>query len=732
MEENSSIRIRTNLNQDKFIKVNLEQTFDTLDILSLKLRQEDVYRNMCSDYGCIVGRVTTKDFGIPNAKISIFIPLLEEDENDQLITSIYPFKTTSDKNEQKIRYNLLPKYKQKIDHQPVGTFPIKREILDNDLVLEVYEKYYKFTTTTNSAGDYMIMGIPIGTHTVHMDIDFSDIGFVSSKPHELIAKGYPENLFESNSQFRKSTNLDDLAQIVTQNKSVEILPFWGDLEQCEVGITRTDFDIQSFEITPSAIFFGSIFSDHPEHNTIENINNEVFRLIDWNDQHCDIHPEPGDGIIEVISKTESGDIEKLESYIIEGNNWAVSIPMNKNRVITDEFGNLIQTLDKTKGVPTEIDVRFKISINNTDGKNRAKYLVPNMENNFDWNQNGEFFTLKWKRIYTVRQYIARYQGRRINNKPSYGDSSVVQWMGIHRINDCNWRLNFPFNRTSIYLTGIWNGVRQSLNSQNPGISDSTWESSPVAFPIEYRKGYEFYNNWINGSLYSFIFQITDSAYSNFGGNYGSGGSFIVDKSGFTENFSPGNNIVSLSTGVIKKIGDEYFYPSRDINNINNILFATNITDLGSSIENRDNFGIPNTPFVFDKISRTSYKLPINSDSKFFDGTQNINTPFLIKTGSHDLITRSCEIGNTIQIDSTSLLVTETIDIDLKKTLCNLNGGIYNSPTFDIDGATLISADSSNIVKRLFKGGDNGLFSFYFYFGMGFNNSLDLVKQKFFS
>ena len=738
MKENRSIRIRSTPNSgDKFIKIHLDQTFDTLDILSLTLTQEDVYRSMCSDYGCVVGRVTTKDFGIPNAKISIFIPLSEEDENNQLITSIYPFKTTSDKNEQKIRYNLLPKYKQKEFHQPVGSFPSKREILDNDLVLEVYEKYYKFTTTTNSAGDYMIMGIPIGIHTVHMDIDFSDIGFVSSKSHELIAKGYSENLFESSTKFRKSTNLDDLAQIVTQNKSVEILPFWGDLEQCEVGITRTDFDIQSFEITPSAIFFGSIFTDHPGHNTIGVFDSEVVRLTQWNDQHCDIHSEPGNGTIEIISKTENGDIEKLEPHIIEGQNWAISIPMNKSRVVTDEFGNLIPSSDLTKGIPTEIEIRFKISIDGfptPPGNNLfAKYLVPNMGNNFEWNQNGEFFTMKWKRIYTIRQYIVRYQSRRFNSSQlGYnGDSRVVQWTGIHRTNDCDWRLDFPFNRTSIYLTGLYNGIRHSLNSVNPGVPDSFWLSDANVVPIEYKRGYEFYNNWINGSLYSFIFSKTPDGFSTLNKNPYHENS-IVDKSGFTENFIPSNNIVPIDHGLIKSQGEEYFYASHKIDNINDKLFATNITDLGSSIKDKDEFDIPNAPFIFDKMVRTSYNLSNNSDLNFFDGSQNTNIPFLIKTGSHDLITRMCEIGNLIQIDPLSLLVTETIDKNFKKTLSELNGGIYTSPIFDIDGVTLISPDTSNIVKKMFKAGDNGLFSFYFYFGMGFNNSLDLVKKKFFS
>ena len=46
-----SIRVRTTPNgDDKYIKVELKQDFDLLEILSLKLKQEDVYQNFCSNY----------------------------------------------------------------------------------------------------------------------------------------------------------------------------------------------------------------------------------------------------------------------------------------------------------------------------------------------------------------------------------------------------------------------------------------------------------------------------------------------------------------------------------------------------------------------------------------------------------------------------------------------------------------------------------------------------------
>jgi hypothetical protein len=147
-----SIRIRTTPNgSDKYLKVNLKQDFDFIEILSLKISQEDAYRKFCSDYGVIVGRVIINNgFGVPNAKVSVFIPLDDIDKNNPEIKGLYPFEVITDKDSEGIRYNLLPKNGDptNVCSTPVGTFPNKREVLDNSTMLEVYCKYYKFTTTT--------------------------------------------------------------------------------------------------------------------------------------------------------------------------------------------------------------------------------------------------------------------------------------------------------------------------------------------------------------------------------------------------------------------------------------------------------------------------------------------------------------------------------------------------------------------------------------------------------
>jgi hypothetical protein len=162
-----SYRIRTTPGIDKNIRIDIQQDFDLIEILSLKLKQEDVYTRFCADYGVVVGRVIANGgYGVPNVPISVFVPLATEDETDPVISTLYPYKTITDKNDEGYRYNLLPYVQEYGGHTPTGTFPDIEEVLTRKEVLEVYEKYYKYTVRTNDSGDFMIVGVPLGIQTI--------------------------------------------------------------------------------------------------------------------------------------------------------------------------------------------------------------------------------------------------------------------------------------------------------------------------------------------------------------------------------------------------------------------------------------------------------------------------------------------------------------------------------------------------------------------------------------
>jgi len=456
-----SLRIRTTPNGgDKYVKLKLEQDFDFVEILSLSLTQEEVYQKFCSDYGVVVGRVIANSgFGVPNAKVSIFIPIDELDAQNVETSGLYPYESVNDKNIDGIRYNLLPKEPQSDNEcfTPVGTFPSKREVLDNPELLNIYCKYYKFTATTNYAGDFMIFGVPVGTYTLHVDVDLSDIGIASQRPYDFIKQGSPTKLFTSSTKFKGGTNLDKLVQIKSYNIGVNVQPFWGDLENCEIGITRADVDL-NFTIEPSAIFIGSIYGDQ-EKNSINKNCRPRKKLGEICEQVT------GKGTIEIIRKNIDNEIEEFlfdsQEVIDEDGTWAFQIPMNLDYMITDETGQLILTDDQNRGIPTRASVRFRIGLDETgsDGRlrTRAKYLVPNnpqtiseIDYNFDENtKDTSFKNLYWNKIYTVSNFISRYQ-KKLSGVANRNAT------GMKNIDNCPGDKNpFPYNRVKTSANPIF-------------------------------------------------------------------------------------------------------------------------------------------------------------------------------------------------------------------------------------------------------------------------------------
>ncbi len=540
----------------QYLNVKIEQDFDFIKILSLNISQENAYRNFCSDYGVIVGRVLINSgFGVPNAKVSIFIPVDSVDKANPQIYGLYPFETVNDKDTNGVRYNLL---KSEADNQnpcytPVGTFPGKREVLDNDEMLYVYCKYFQYTTTTNYAGDFMLFGVPLGTYTLHVDADISDIGIASQKPYDLMAQGTPKQMFYSATKFKSSTNLDSLVQIKSANMSVNVLPFWGDTDNCQIGINRLEVDL-NYTLTPSAIFMGGLFGDSKKNSVNKNcIPRKKLGQI------CE--QETGQGTVEMIRKTLNNQIEQFDvngGRVIDDNGtWAYQIPMNLDYVVTSETGDLIPSNNSNKGIPTRARVRFRISMDQESDLGRIRtlgsYLVPhnpdtinNIDFNFDSTTNDNSFTdLFWNKIYTVKNFIARAQR---NPNPIIGAVSAspnkqnnTTFVGIKNVDSCVGHKNpFPYNRINTdnnvlftiiciiitIIAKVVEMINKYLLKHLPvpyiPMQCSTDDTSIKIYPGGYGGNtaqeyidcqtiglaqnlelfeFEFYNDWVNGSLY---------------------------------------------------------------------------------------------------------------------------------------------------------------------------------------------------------------------------------------
>lgn len=395
----NSYRIRTKPGVDTSIKVLIDQEFEYLEILSLKLLKNQIYTRPCSDYGVIVGRISVNNgFGIPNAKVSVFVPLDSVDENNPIITDIYPYKTLTDLNDEGYRYNLLPYEQKHSGHVPTGTFFTREDVLTNPTLIEVYDKYFKYTAITNDSGDYMIFGVPVGSQTVVVDIDLSDIGEFSLSPQDLVRMGIATDKQVSGTKFKSSTNLNELPQIVNINRSIEVEPLWGEPEVCNLGITRTDFDLSgeiNLDITPTAIFMGSLISSGDD-----TFLKSKCKTKSKAGNLCELVTGPGEilAIRQTIKQDilgrpalEQFDLEQGGQVIDENGTWLIDLPMNLDYVVTNEFGEQVLSDDPNVGIPTKAKYRFKIKWNQSpslsaDPVKRGYFLVPNIKE-YGWEFN---------------------------------------------------------------------------------------------------------------------------------------------------------------------------------------------------------------------------------------------------------------------------------------------------------------------------------------------------------
>lgn len=749
-----SIRIRTTPNgDDKFIKINMEQDFDFVEILSLKISQKELYTRFCADYGAIVGRVIVNNgFGVPNAKVSVFIPVDDVDNLDPETRNLYPFETIADTDTDGIRYNLLPSSNETNDEcfTPVGTFPDKRQFLDNDNMLDVYCEYYKYTTTTNEAGDYMIFGVPTGAHIMYVEADLSDIGQISQKPYDYIRRGSSAENFDSVTKFRREDNMDSMNNIVNRSPvGVNVQPFWGDEDNCNVMITRRDIDLQ-VNVQPHAMFMGSIYGDNEE-----------------NSLNLDCRPRKGMGVlngqtagsgkIEMIRETVEGGVERYDvkggQVIDDDGTWAYQIPMNIDYRITDEYGDLVPSDDPKKGLPTKANVRFRIGMDVTGGegrlRSRAKHLVPHNPRqlalgasspefpdgvpgvDFEFGPSthkSSFHTMEWNTIYSVKQFVPRY-----SKTDSPSDNTVRSFLGIKDVDSARGKYTpHPFNRLNVESSSLFeficglvlalagiliminlfiiapiNGIIRVINDiievfggdgiayvscvtlkcqgrdYAPGCLSCDSEAIPsssfcpgceaagggnqgntacvgsdpgndwdetdplgdagytncVALSLlesENLLKFDFYNDWVNGGLYSPLFKYrTEEAdggeerfceWSCGGGGVSNnpntpydndcyGSMYLVDTC--IENCQ-GDGITKtgsrfINEGFIEKNDDTLYYATY-ARNTNRRFLATDIITLGSSVKCH----WKNLPYVFDLFPSTTYNMPPLTDEVFQD------------------------------------------------------------------------------------------------------------------
>ena len=275
--------------EETYVTTYLPRTTRSLRLLSLEISAEGLYRFYDADHGVVAGRVIANDgVGVPNCRISLFLPKNAAETTSgalaewaqRLRDELYPYETINDQDGARRRYNLLPSQTRNRGFNnfpandlgfgaspktPVGSFPEKEEVVANPIFLDVYQRYYRFSTVTNASGDYLIPGVPVGAYTVHMDADVTDIGPWSMPPAVLTqVLGYPAGSFDDDGlRVRPSPDLDNMPHLVRTDNPITVRPLWSqrrnpdDTNGGKIGITRHDIRFP-VHIQPTTTLAGAV------------------------------------------------------------------------------------------------------------------------------------------------------------------------------------------------------------------------------------------------------------------------------------------------------------------------------------------------------------------------------------------------------------------------------------------------------------------------------------------
>jgi len=659
--------IQENDNNVKSKIFHLSNNVKQISEPSIDINQVDEYPLSTSQKGIISGKVTSNGgVAIPNAKISIF---LSTEENEEPYTTLYPYQNIFDKNQDGFRYNLLNKKKNfgsKKCYNPTGSFFTKSEILSDPFINYIHSKYYKFTAVTNNNGDYVITDLPLGLTQVHVDIDISDIGFLSQKPYDLIASGASENLFESLSVFKKSQNLDTLPQIFSFDTTTDVLPTWSQVE--EKGITRLDIDLP-LNIVPTAFIVFGNFTD-----SLKGAVAKSGRARRKTGRNCEL--ESRGGTVTILRKIsdDSNEVEILNSQTFKIDslgNAVIPVPMNLNKMVTDNTGNLVPSNDLKNGIATTAKIRLKVTLDDYDNvkKRTASYLVPNLYNDFTFDNNTperDFFEVKRNNIYTVTNYIPRIQKTKQQTNENY--------IGIKRIGECEDNLSMPFNRvqsefnilysilcliinTFVLIADIIDTIVELVPFTGEGLTfecdgvtyddAKDWRDECVMPKIADFFGvieYEFYNDFLTGSLYHFKWRFKAKYKSNKDAIFYKYSAYncrdyvssndpsainrcrelnVVDRRDYNNGadyFISDEATRTFNRGLIVEYNNDFFYAARNDVNINSpstqplnlnasvteknkLLFGTDFINLGITEQCATNEGF----FILDFLESTTFE-----------------------------------------------------------------------------------------------------------------------------
>jgi len=216
---------------DMFIDVALHRTFGTLDTLSIYNNLVNSFPSQESPTGTVFGRLVALQKIIDVNGNNITIPLRNVPVGVFNPTDEFPSPASSDENGNRITLN-LSEAARAADYFNIQSYTADTtNYLHSGREFTAVPAYYKYVTTTNDEGEFVIHNVPTGTQTLFFEVDLFKQGLTQD---EIALNFYP---FPADD----SPNIDGLPNLFFRQFPIDVVPTWGTLQ---TGYTEVNIKVE--------------------------------------------------------------------------------------------------------------------------------------------------------------------------------------------------------------------------------------------------------------------------------------------------------------------------------------------------------------------------------------------------------------------------------------------------------------------------------------------------------
>lgn len=215
---------------DMFVNISLHRTYGTLDTLNIYNNLLNSFPVQESDTGTVFGKLTALQKILDQNGNNISIPLRQVPIGIFVPTERYPTPISADENGNRITMNLRESAQASSYFNNQSFTADTTSFLRSGSEFTAVPEHYKYVTTTNDEGEFVLHNVPIGTQTLFFEVDLFKQGLTYD---EIALNFFP---FPADD----SPNISSVPSLFFRQFPIDVIPTWGVVQ---TGYTETNITV---------------------------------------------------------------------------------------------------------------------------------------------------------------------------------------------------------------------------------------------------------------------------------------------------------------------------------------------------------------------------------------------------------------------------------------------------------------------------------------------------------